>query len=298
MRALITGIDGFVGRYLEGHLKGLGHDVFGISPGGLSDRDNVFYGDIMDKEFVAAALKKALPDRVFHLAAISFVAHGNVHEIYEVNVLGTLNLYEALKRMKQEARLLFVSSSTVYGTVPRESQPMNEALPVKPVNHYAVSKASGELMAAVYRGSNVKTVVARPFNHTGVGQSLNFVVPKIVHAFAGKQTSIKLGNIDAYRDFSDVRDIVRAYADMLEKGADGEVYNVCSGVAYSIGDVIRILQDISGHEMAIEQDPALLRNMDIPYVAGDNSKIGRAVGWTPEIDFRETMKWMYFEDRH
>jgi nucleoside-diphosphate-sugar epimerase len=298
MRALITGIDGFVGRYLEGHLTDIGYEVFGISPPGASERGNILYGDIADKEFVAESVSTVSPDRIFHLAAISFAAHGNIEEIYEVNVMGTLNLYEALKKVNRDLRLLFISSSTAYGIVPKELQPMREDLPLRPVNHYAVSKASGELMSLIYSGGSVKTVIARPFNHTGVGQSLNFVVPKIVHAFAGKQTSIKLGNVDAYRDFSDVRDIVKAYAALLEKGPDGGVYNVCSGVVHSIRDVIGILRDISGHDVVIEQDYALLRNMDIPYVAGDNSKIGREVGWKPNIDFRETIKWMYDEDSH
>jgi nucleoside-diphosphate-sugar epimerase len=296
MRSLITGIDGFVGGYLDRHLRDLGHEVFGMTGAPAKER-RFYHGDLRDREFVSRTIDQVKPDRVFHLAAISFVPHGDAQEIYQVNLLGTLNLYEALKKPDRDVRMLFISSSTVYGAVPKELQPIREDFPLSPINHYAVSKASGEMLARLYRGSGIGTVIARPFNHTGRGQNVSFVVPKIAQAFRKKEASLKLGNIDAFRDFTDVRDVVKAYSVLLEKGEDTGAYNVCSGAAYSVRDVIRMLQEISGHEIRIEQDPAFMRSADIPYAAGDNSRIANA-GWKPAIAFSETLKWMLDDDRH
>lgn len=296
MRSLITGIDGFVGHYLETHLRELGHEVFGIG-GGTGRRKYIFYGDIREKEFVAKTMAEIKPDRVFHLAGISFVAHGDIREIYDVNFIGTLNLYEALKALNREVKVLFISSSNVYGAVPRELQPMNENCDLNPINHYAVSKACGEMLSRAYAGTNLQIVIARPFNHTGIGQNLSFIVPKIVQTFRSRQASIKLGNIKVWRDFSDVRDVVRAYASLLEHGSAGEAYNVCSGKAYSITEVIKSLESLSSHSIRIEQDLGLIRSSDIDYVVGENTKIRNATSWEPEIEFRDTLNWMLHENR-
>ena len=235
-------------------------------------------------------LESVRPTHIVHLAAISFVAHGDVEAIYRTNIVGTRNLLAAIDEAKLEhlRHILVASSANVYGNARVDA--IGEDTPPRPDNDYAVSKLAMEHLTALWRDRLPITVV-RPFNYTGVGQSLQFLVPKIVDAFRCRAGRIELGNLDVERDFSDVRDVVEAYARLLAAPA-GAVLNVCSGNTHSLLDILRIATDLSGHTPEVSVNPAFVRANEVRRLRGSNAALRERIGeWTPR-PIRETLAWM------
>lgn len=299
MKVLVTGATGFVGRYLCPLLGSLDEKVFGTSyparPAASERR--VFFLDLRLKREVFRLIKKVRPDRVFHLAAVSNVRHSWLEreETFETNLMGTFYLFEAIRRHSPEARILFVSSSDVYGVVGPSVRGLKENHPSQAVNPYSYTKLAGEILARFYvQVENLDVVIARPFPHTGPGQSPDFVCSDWARQIAmiekGKAAPvIKVGNLRAERDFSDVRDIVRAYLLLVQRGRKGEVYNVCSGKSNALEKILGRLLALSSRTIAVEVDTKKLRKVDLPCLLGSNHKIKEETGWTPKIPITQTL---------
>jgi len=287
MRALLTGASGFVGGYLAAHLEASGDSVAALD-------DAIDLGNPEGGEALAAQLAAENADVIFHLAALTHVGRSwdDPAETMRVNALGTLSVLEAARAQSSPPRVMLISSSEVYGA--GRGQPIREDDELRPVTPYAASKVSAEflgLQAFVGRGLDV--VRARPFNHIGPGQADSFVVSalarRIVEAERAGGGTIQVGNLGAARDFTDVRDVVRAYRLLALEGEAGEVYNVCSGVARQIEELFKILSAHSTAAVEAEEDPELFRPVDVPTLVGDNSRLVALVGWRPEIDIAETL---------
>ena len=236
------------------------------------------------------------PEYIVHLAGQSNVpeSFADPEATLSNNILSTLHLLDACRIHAPTARILIVSSNEVYGPTPPEAQPLREDRPLHPVNPYAVSKAAQEMLALQYAHSyDLDVVVARPFNHIGPGQTDRFVVSafarQIVEIERGERQEIAVGNLDAARDFTDVRDVVRAYALLLEKGASGGIYNIGSGAAVRIADVLNILCELAHVSVTIERDPARLRPSDAPVMMGDTTRLRHATDWEPHISLIESL---------
>jgi nucleoside-diphosphate-sugar epimerase len=292
-RVLLTGASGFTGRHAATALRCAGFTVYEWRQSTSGDDPYVEAVDLLDRAAVAAAVVRCRPDAVLHLAAISFVAHGDAASIYAVNIVGTRNLIEALATLDcPPAHVLLASSANVYG---EQEGGLNEDAPLRPQNDYAVSKMAMEHMASLW-ASRLPITIVRPFNYTGVGQDVKFLLPKIVSHFRRRADVMELGNIDVWRDFSDVRYVVEAYVRLLGRDGTGEVFNVCSGREHSIREIIEIMEDISNHRMAIEVNPAFVRSNEIKHLHGNPGRLERAVGALPTFALAETLAWMYQAD--
>jgi GDP-6-deoxy-D-talose 4-dehydrogenase len=285
---LLTGAQGFTGRYMRTSLEAAGYRVhaWGSQPnGGASE-----LVDITDRSAVHAAVERLSPDYVVHLAAISFVAHGDAAAIYNVNVVGTRHLLEALSLLNRKPRaVLIASSANVYGD---QEGAITEKASFRPQNDYAVSKVAMEHMASLWN-SRLPIITVRPFNYTGVGQDEHFLLPKIVAHFKRGASVIELGNVDVWRDFNDVRSVVAAYVRLLSVAEPGEAYNVCSGREVSLREVIVMAQEIAGREIELQVNPTFVRPNEIRHLHGDRSKIDALLGPLPQIDLRDTLRWMF-----
>lgn len=288
-RALVTGINGFTGRYMAAELRANGYEVIGIGsqPSAAPDYHQV---DMADGPGLRALLAELQPDVIVHLAAIAFVGHGAADAFYQVNLIGTRNLLEAIAACgKAPECVLIASSANVYGNVSEGM--LDEHTPPAPANDYAVSKLAMEYMARLWC-DRLPIVITRPFNYTGVGQAENFLLPKIVSHFQRKAPAIELGNLDVWRDFSDVRAVVRAYRGLIEARAVGQTVNVSSGITHSLREVIAKCSAITGHTLEVQVNPAFVRANEVKTLCGDNARLRALVpGWhTPELD--ETLGWM------
>lgn len=297
MRSLITGISGFVGPHLAKHLLSNKHTVFGVD---LIKKkiENVssYQVDILNRKSLFSVMNEIKPDYVFHLAAQSSVekSFSQPELTKKVNVDGTKNLLDSILNAKINPAILIVSSAQIYGT-PKQT-PITEQHPLNPQSPYAKLRLKQEKLALdYYKKHSMKIVIARSFNHTGPGQSAEFVCPdfakQIVEIEKGlRKPVIKVGDLKAKRDFTDVRDIVRGYLLALEKGKTGEYYNLCSGKAYSVEEILHILIKISNCKgIKIERDPKKMRPSDMPILLGDNSKFRKQTGWKPEIQIEQTL---------
>ena len=290
--ALVTGINGFTGKHLVPELQFAGFTVCGIAQEtSESSATTIVKCDLTDRKSTIEAVSELSPDIVIHLAGIAFAAHDDVEEIYRTNVLGTRNLLEALARCKKSPRAVLVASSAnIYGNA--RVIPITENTPPAPANDYAVSKLAMEYLARLWQ-EKLPIVIARPFNYTGRGQSLQFLLPKIVDHFRRRAVAIELGNLEVIRDFTDVRSLVRIYRMLIESALGGEVYNVCSGIGYSLKDVISIMHDLSGHNLEVVINPAFVRENEIRKLIGSRKKLDAAIGRVDPIPLRETLRWMY-----
>ncbi|WP_049696401.1 GDP-mannose 4,6-dehydratase [Pseudomonas fulva] len=288
-RALVTGINGFTGRYMAAELRANGYEVIGTGsqPSTAPDYHQV---DLADGPGLRALLAELQPDVIVHLAAIAFVGHGAADAFYQVNLIGTRNLLEAIAACgKTPECVLIASSANVYGNVSEGM--LDEHTPPAPANDYAVSKLAMEYMAKLWC-DRLPIVITRPFNYTGVGQAGNFLLPKIVSHFQRKAPAIELGNLDVWRDFSDVRAVVRAYRGLIEARAVGQTVNVSSGITHSLREVIAKCSAITGHTLDVQVNPAFVRANEVKTLCGDNARLRALVpGWeTPALD--ETLGWM------
>jgi GDP-4-dehydro-6-deoxy-D-mannose reductase len=294
VRAYVTGGSGFVGAWLRAHLEEAGDEV--VATGAEVD--------VTDGRAIAAAMAGARPDAVYHLAALAHVGRSwqEPAEYFRVNAGGTLNVLEAARRCEPPPRVVVVSSAEVYGAVRPEQLPVTEDEPLRPVSPYAAGKAAAELLAVqAHLGHGLPVVRARPFNHTGPGQAPTFVVPafarRIVAAQRDGSASLRVGNLSAARDLLDVRDVVRAYRLLAVGGRPGEAYNVCSGEAVVVGDLVRRMLDLAGADLELVEDPELLRPVDVPVMRGDPARLAGATGWRPEVDLDDTLRAVLDEAR-
>ncbi|MCK2089609.1 GDP-mannose 4,6-dehydratase [Thauera aromatica] len=289
-RALITGIKGFTGRYLAAELERCGWEVWGIGFHAETGDTRYRCVDLADAAGLEAAVAEIQPDAVVHLAAIAFVGHGEPEAFYQVNLIGTRTLLAALAACdKTPECVLLASSANVYGNT--TGGVLNESTPPNPANDYAVSKLAMEYMARLWM-DKLPIVIARPFNYTGAGQAESFLLPKIVAHFRRQTKVIELGNLDIWRDFSDVRAVAMAYRRLLETRPAGETVNVCSGQTHSLREVIAMAEDISGRSIQVQVNPAFVRASEVKTLCGDASKLRALVGeWhTPPLE--ETLRWM------
>lgn len=287
---LITGINGFTGRYLAEELETHGWRAFGIGMGAATDHARVHHVDLLDADGLKRAVAETQPDAVIHLAAIALVDHGNVNEFYQVNLIGTRNLLAALaSNSKRPGCVILASSANVYGNSVGGS--LDEQAQPNPANDYAVSKLAMEHMARLWR-DRLPIVIVRPFNYTGVGQSEAFLLPKIVAHFRRRAPTVELGNLDVHRDFSDVRSVAKAYRRLLEECPAGETFNVSSGQTHSLHEVISMAEEITGHSIQVRVNPAFVRANEVKVLCGDSSKLQALIGDWGNRPLRETLRWM------
>lgn len=290
-RALLTGRSGFTGRYVTLELEQAGYEVFGLSNHGEDGAPGSIRADLLDRDAVRLAVESVRPDVVLHLAAIAFVAHGDVDEMYRVNVVGTRNLLEALAASpKRPEVVILASSANIYGNA--EVEPITEDTPPAPANDYAVSKLAMEHMARLWM-EKLPIVITRPFNYTGVGQSEQFLIPKIVAHFGRREQTIELGNTDVVRDFSDVRDVARCYRAIAEKKPVGQTFNLCGGVGHSLDDVLDMMGDIAGYQIRKQINPAFVRINEVRRLVGSNARFRSIMNPRQIIPLQETLAWMY-----
>jgi GDP-4-dehydro-6-deoxy-D-mannose reductase len=304
MRALVTGGNGFVGKYLVAALRERGFDV--VSAGRRHDGSEVDLElELADSANVRSVVEAARPDVVFHLAGIAFVPEATLDPLraYEVNSIGTARVVEALREVYAETakpRLIYISSAEVYGARPPGEYPLNEALAPRPSTPYAASKVAGEAIAlASSRTYGIPAIVTRAFNHIGPGQSERFALPSFARGLSaianGAPPVLQVGNLETKRDFLDVRDAVLAYIALATDGVDGEIYNVCGSGPVRLADALRELIMIARVAVEVREDPALVRSSDNPISYGDNGKLRAATGWQPHIPLAESLRDVYAE---
>ncbi len=289
MKAMITGAGGFVGHHLQQHLIDSGDDPIPTdrSTDGL---------DILDAPALIERFKAVKPEVIYHLAGASDVGGSwqTPQATFRANAEGTLNVLWAARQADVE-RILTVGSADVYGKVQPEDLPLTEESPLSPVSPYAASKVSADTVAQqAHLGFGQSVVRTRPFNHLGPGQSTRFVAPALAERIARNEVTgdgvLKVGNLSPRRDFTDVRDVVRAYRFLMEGGESGEVYNVCSGKAIAIEELANQLLEMASTDQVLAPDPELARPVDIPVLLGDSSKLRTHTGWEPQIPLSQTLE--------
>lgn len=280
---LLTGGTGFTGKFVAEALVAAGHRVVDAERTGATF-------DLTQPATIRAVLQEARPDYVIHLAAVSFVAHEDATAFYAVNTIGTTHLLDAIVAAGLEPRrIVIASSANIYGNA--QVEPITEATPPAPVNHYAASKLAMELLVRTYF-DRLPIVVTRPFNYTGVGQSASFLVPKLVAHFAQRRPFVELGNLDVVRDFSDVRTVAQSYVRLLTADVPDRVTNLCSGVGRSLRWVVEQLAELSGHKIEVRVNPAFVRATEVHRLVGSSSRMEAALGPLPFRDLRDTLAWM------
>ncbi|GDX41018.1 GDP-mannose 4,6-dehydratase [Armatimonadota bacterium] len=302
MRALITGACGFVGSYLVRHLVEAGDTVFGTCLR-LQESENTECEyhtlDICDEAQCRAVIATVQPDVIYHLAAITFVptAEQDFQATLATNVGGTYNLLRACQEAQCKVRFVFVSSSEVYGRIAPKDLPLTEQQPLHPANNYSLTKAMAEMAVQRYHGqAGIQSVIARPFNHTGAGQEAQFVASSFAKQLAQIAKGllppvIEVGNLEAKRDFSDVRDIVRAYRLIADRGEG--VYNLCSGHSVAIRTLLDTLIAVSGQQVSVQVVAERYRPLDVPEICGDTTRLRNELGWVPRYSLEEALESLY-----
>jgi GDP-6-deoxy-D-talose 4-dehydrogenase len=281
MRLFLTGASGFTGQYVQQHLRSQGWNVWACR------------AVLNDALGLRHELLAAEPTHVLHLAAVAFVAHGNISEMYDTNLLGTRHLLEALKQMHGLERIVLASSANVYGNSP--ASPLKESDWPAPANDYAVSKLAMEYLAQLY-AAQLPIVIARPFNYTGPGQNGSFLIPKLIHAFARRDAVIELGNLATYREFNDVRLLCSAYELLLSHADCGSVLNICTGKMWALREVFQMLVQQTSHEPEIRVNPVFVRANEVLRLCGDPSLLrglAQKHGFRlPDYELSQTLAWM------
>jgi nucleoside-diphosphate-sugar epimerase len=288
-RALITGINGFTGQYVSDQLQQAGYIVYGA--GALaSDLPRYFHMDLLDKNGLINIIREVQPAVVVHLAAISYVNHDLINDFYHVNVIGTRNLLESLElHAKNLEAVLIASSANIYGN--STEGVLSENAQTNPANDYAVSKLAMEYMARLWI-DKLPLFFVRPFNYTGVGQSEDFLLPKIVAHFKRKEPIIELGNLNVWRDFSDVRVVAEIYRRLLEIKPLGQTVNICSGTIHSVREVLEIAERISGHKIEVRVNPIFVRTDEVEKLCGDTKRLKSLIGEIKSPSLEDTLHWM------
>ena len=278
MRVLVTGLNGFTGHYLQTELELHGHIAIGLQ------------SDLKKSADVAEEVAKIQPEAVAHLAGVAFVGHSDASAFYQVNLMGTRNLLDALAKNAPDVRaVLLASSANVYGN--RSEGILSEGAALNPANDYAVSKLAMEHMAALWV-DRLPLFIVRPFNYTGVGQADKFLIPKITGHFRERKAVIELGNLDVSRDFGDVRTVTLAYRKLIEASPAGEIINICSGVAHTLREVIALCEKVAGYQIDDQVNPDFARKNEVRMLIGDNNHLKNLIGnWQP-INLQETLQWM------
>lgn len=283
MRVLVTGLEGFTGRYLQRILEENGHKAVSIE------------ADLTNQEAVRRNVESLCPEAVIHLAAISSVEYGDVNVFYQVNLIGTRNLLNALAQLANKPQcVLLASSANIYGN--SIEGVIDETVLPSPANDYGVSKLAMEYMAKLWM-DKLPIVITRPFNYTGVGHDARFVIPKLVEHFARRAESIELGNLDVEREFNDVRTVGEIYFRLLKQGEPGQTYNICSGRPVSLKSVINALKQITGHDMEVKVNPAFVRVHEVRRLCGSPAKLEACIGKLQHPPLEETLRWMLAESK-
>ena len=289
-RILITGASGFTGIHLVNTLRSTGSQVIEFV-GNKSQNKDAILVDLRDKQALTELIKQYEPHYIIHLAAISFVGHKNDLAFYDVNVLGTHNLLQAIcDSAIPKPKVLIASSANVYGSL--EKKGIVELDNCEPVNHYAISKLAMEKIVCTFF-PKLEIIITRPFNYTGIHQADHFLVPKIVNHFRAKKGVIELGNIDVARDYSSVSFVVEAYIRLLESDISSEIVNVCSGRLISLQEIIQSMIKIADHQIDVQVNPAFVRQNEIKVISGDNSKLFGLVGEIEIERFENVLSNMY-----
>src|SRR3989339_679347 len=306
---IITGFSGFVGKHFLDYLENVvpGASVLGVDlqapqfdlskfPSIKCDFKKL---NLLNKDDLSAALCQFNPDYILHLASFSSVAFSwqNPVDSFKNNTNIFLNLIESVRELKLKSRILSIGSSEEYGDFDEKDLPLKETYELKPSSPYAVARVSQELLSKIYvSGFNLDIMMTRSFNHMGSGQRDTFVIPSFARQLVQfkaqglKKAILHTGNVDVVRDFTDVRDVVRAYFELFEKGKPGEIYNICSGKGISLREIIEKFAQMLGLEISIEIDKKLLRPNDYKIIIGSNDKINKEIGWQPSILFEQTLK--------
>jgi GDP-4-dehydro-6-deoxy-D-mannose reductase len=312
MKYLITGANGFCGRHLADVLAGSGNIVYGISrsiPDDLvAQHPSVTYEqcNLIDHTSINNMLQKIEPDCIFHLAAESSVASSwsSPINIMNNNVLSQINIFEVVRELELSTRIIVACSSEEYGLINESDLPVNENCCFKPLSTYAVSKVSQDMLAyQYYKSYNMDIIRIRSFNLTGPGRSANYALSSFARQIAdiergGNLNTIFVGNLNVKRDYTDVRDAMKGYYQIALKAKSGTVYNLCSGKAYSLKELLDILVSYSTNDINIEIDKKRFRPSDLPIMLGDNIRIKTEIGWAPKIDIRDTLKDLLNYWRH
>ena len=294
MKALITGSEGFVGKYLRAELSAHGYTVTGLD---LQAGEGTLAVDLLDAGAVLEAVRRVSPDVIIHLAGQANV--GKSWQIpartIELNEVAPIHLLEAVRAACPACTTVMVGSSDQYGALGEAGRSVSEECPVKPMNPYAISKTAQEQLGKAYASAyGLRICMTRSFNHGGAGQRPGFMIPDfaagIVRVERGEADAVSVGNLAARRDFTHVKDVVRAYRLIAEKGVPGEVYNVGSGVTYSAQEILDRLAGMARRPVAVRQDPARMRPSDTPVICCDHSKLTRDTGWEPRIGIDEILK--------
>jgi len=276
-RVLVTGGTGFTGKYILRELQSHGYSCIDKTV------------DLKSSVLVHNLIREVRPNFVIHLAAQSFVAHANINEIYETNLLGTVNLLRALSSSELDvSKIIVASSANIYGNT--QGRITENCIPC-PNNHYSISKYAMEMAVGQWI-NDLPILICRPFNYTGVGQANHFLVPKIVNHYKQKKTVIELGNMDVYRDFSDVRDVARWYVKLLSCESKNKVVNLCSGKETSLRYIVEKLGELSGYEIEGKANPLYVRKKEILRLCGDNTLLESMVGVNDSFCVDETLEWM------
>jgi nucleoside-diphosphate-sugar epimerase len=293
-RVLVTGLGGFTGQHVASELERAGCAVWGLSHA----PDNAVAGtgahvDLLDAGAVKAAVARIRPQAVIHLAAIPFVAHGDVDAIYSTNIVGTRNLLAALADLPvSPSVVVLASSANVYGNAEGCDGPLDELTPMAPANDYAVSKLAMEYMARTWAG-RLPLVFTRPFNYTGVGQDERFLIPKIVDHYRRGERHIELGNLDVWREFMDVRSVAWVYRRLLETRSEADTFNICTGTSYSLREVLAMMAEISGYTIEVSVNSAFVRDNEVRRLEGSPARLQARIGPLPQHALAQTLRWMY-----
>ena len=289
-RVLVTGSEGFTGRYVCDEFAGAGWEVWGAGVQPKPDNPRYLNINLLQPETLGLISERVKPHVVVHLAASAFVAEADPAAFYNVNLMGTRHLLEALSAATTPPLCtILASSANVYGNSILEV--LDETSPTHPANDYAVSKLAMEYLAKTYM-DRLGIVITRPFNYAGVGQEPRYLIPKIVGHFKGRASHIELGNTDVARDFSDVRDVARAYRLLSEAQPLGETFNLCSGEATALKTCIQMASEITEHDMDVRINPDFARANEVKTLRGSSEKLYHATGWERRYAIRDTLEWM------
>lgn len=287
-KVLIIGIDSFTGFHLKQHLENNNYEIYGTSL--FNEGINIYKCDITLKTDIKNILNIVKPNYIIHLSGISFVGHEDIMDFYKINTIGTINILDTLLELKIKLKkILLVSSATIYGN--QKLEVLDETLCPNPSNHYGVSKYAMECLAKNYF-DRLPIIITRPFNYTGVGQSLNFLIPKIVSHYKNNKKIIELGNINVVREFNDINFVCEAYEKLIKSNIKSESINVCTGRGIKLLDIINSMNKLANYDIEIKINPSFIRKDEIMYLVGSPNKLFELIGKLEQKNFEETLSLM------